>query len=217
MSANIPYELLHYVHKYYPIGMPSVYNHPRIKLERDLIVEKKISDIINDVRTPWMELINDLKRKELEIFDMAYTQFPSFMLKIKIQEIGNPFENISFSRHLILIVSLLCPFYTIFFENEYTVNNVKTEVRQIGPKFRIFYQKLLPEFSFGQEELFSFIQQTTNSHFGSHTFLHHRIPFSHIISENELQLEGALVPGPYPIFSYLFDDSINYKNLEILS
>lgn len=213
MGQDIISDLLQYIHKYYPIGMPHLYDRPR-DLERDRIVATKISEIIDGVKTPWTSLTMDLIENGLNISNMSHRQFPSYYLKIEKRP-QRAIEHISYSRNLILIVSLLCPYYTAFYEDEYRFNNIRTEIIDGGPTFRIFFRELLPELSFDDPGSFTILKNLTEKHFQKHTFISHGILFGHHITGGVVELEALAGVGPFPVFSYLFEDSIQLKNLEI--
>lgn len=84
MSHDIISIPLLYIHKYYPVEVPYLYNHRR-DLERDGIVATKINEIIVGIKIPLASLTAGLVENGLNISNMSHRQFPSYYLKIKIR------------------------------------------------------------------------------------------------------------------------------------
>lgn len=214
---DVVLDLLVYVQKYYPLGMPHYYNQPRVcALEKDEIVLKKINSITDHEETAWSKLISEAELANQTMFDMSYLQFPCYPLYITMDTVGGSNELTNHSRQVVLIISLLCPYYTVFYLDSYVFKNIWTTERTIVPTFRIAYSEILPEFETKEKEIFEQLRRLTEKHFFGYTFLRHRIAFGNYI-KSDIQLEGQANSGPYPLFSYLFDGYFDLNNLEIRS
>ncbi|NBP70338.1 MAG: hypothetical protein EBU52_16535, partial [Cytophagia bacterium] len=101
--------LLSYIHKYYPIGMPQLKNWNE---DISIIIGEKISEK-HQYSKNWTSIIRDLRSEELVIRDFSFTQFPSLMLEIEQSDSNS---GIIVYRNFVLCLSLLCPFYTYYYE-----------------------------------------------------------------------------------------------------
>jgi hypothetical protein len=81
------------------------------------LVARKI-DFISGVKVEfpfagkWQNLIDELRTQQLRVENMSYLQFPN--LKLIISEELN-FNHIQERKSLVIILSLLCPFYTYYY------------------------------------------------------------------------------------------------------
>lgn len=208
-------DLLKHIHQYYPIGLPEYYNQPRgIMIERDHIVTNKINDLIEGKETAWSLFVNELKKHDCELLDMAPIQFPSYVIHIKLKTPDFSTPEILHKRELVVVVSLLCPYYTIYYLDTYRFNTIRAAHHRYGPTFRIAFKDLLPEFSFDQEALLKEVEELIKRYFPNHAYAIHGMLMHRYLSPGII-LEGQIGEGPYPIYSYLFDDTFNFKNLEI--
>ncbi|WP_142688644.1 hypothetical protein [Chitinophaga polysaccharea] len=214
IGDKIMLDLLKYIHQYYPIGLPEYYNQPRRMIERDHIVANKINDLIEGKETAWSLFVKELKKRDWELLDMAFIQFPSYVVHIKLKTPDFSTPEILHQRELVVVVSLLCPYYTIYYLDTYRFNTIRAAHYRFGPIFRITFKDLLPEFSFDQEALLKEVEDLTKQYFPSHNYASHGMLMNRYLTPGII-LEGQSGAGPYPIYSYLFDHTFNFKNLEI--
>ncbi|MGF6924645.1 hypothetical protein QFZ48_000145 [Chitinophaga sp. W2I13] len=213
-ADEIMLDLLRYIHQYYPIGLPEYYNQPRRMMERDHILANKISDLTEGKETAWSIFVRELKQHNWELLDMAYIQFPSYVVRIKLKTPDFSTPEIFHSRELVVVVSLLCPYYTIYYLDTYRFNTIRAAHHRYRPIFRIAFKEVLPEFSFNQDAHLKEVEDLTRLHFPSHNYASHGMLMQRYLSPG-IVLEGQSGEGPYPIYSYLFDYTFNIKNLEI--
>jgi len=211
---KIMLDLLKYIHQYYPIGLPEYYNQPRRMIERDHIVANKINDLIEGKETAWTLLVKELKKRDCELLDLASIQFPSYVVHIKLKTPDFSTQEILHQRELVVVVSLLCPYYTIYYLDTYQFKTIRAAHHRHGPIFRIAFKDLLPEFLFDQEALLKEVEGLTKQYFPSHVYASHGMLMHRYLSPGII-LEGQSGEGPYPIYSYLFDHTFKFKNLEI--
>lgn len=108
-------DLLKYVHSSYPVGMPSITNwSPAVKA----IVSEKI-DGRSFSANKWKSVVTKLRGEGMQIEDLSYMQFPS--LSLVIEQVSKN-ENLSIHKNFVIHLSLLCPFYTCYFEYKHKVN-----------------------------------------------------------------------------------------------
>lgn len=213
-ADKIMLDLLKHIHRYYPVGLPEYYNQPRRMIERDQIVADKINGLIEEKETAWSLFVIELKKHEWELFDMAYIQFPSYVVHIKLKSPDFSTPEILHERELVVVVSLLCPYYTIYYLDTYRFDTIRSAHHRFGPTFRIVFKDLLPEFSFDQDALLKEVERLTKLHFPSYSYAGHGMLMRRYLTPG-IVLEGQSDEGPYPIYSYLFDHTFSFRNLEI--
>jgi len=213
-NAQTIYDLLYHIQANYPIGIPELYDQPRLYSNRDKIVQQKFSLDQSQQITPWKELLTASTAGIGEVKDFGHRQFPGYMLKKEVFETTLEFNHIHFSREIILCVSLLCPYYTAFYNDEYTFNDVKSAHRLSVPTFRIVSQQVVTsEYNQEVSKLQSLLDLVPK-YFPGYQFVQHSIVFKNTVT-NGVRLEAQGSRGALPFFSYLFDDSFSLKNLEI--
>lgn len=162
MDSNIQRKLLQVIHENYPVGSPWIKNW-NDTLQK--VVEDKIDDKSESVIS-WNTLINKLRDKGLSIQNLSHLQFPNLMLIVGHSE---TFQNVTIYKNLAVCLSLLCPFYTYYYEYKHKV--------RIG-------EGLLPfnNFVFHSQKNFESlkifvplkdIESTLNYHFPGHSFISH--------------------------------------------
>jgi hypothetical protein len=80
---------------------------------------------------------------------MGYVQFPSYIATIECGKTEN--DIFILTQKLIINISLMCPFYTIYYEDHFKFTGYKAEA--YPPDFRIFYSEKTKKTGF---ELFLF-------------------------------------------------------------
>lgn len=106
--------LLAYLHKFYPIGMPLMNNWSE---DISIIVSEKIHEK-HQYSQNWISLRDGLRSYNLVIRDLSFAQFPSLMLEIEEVESKS---DILVYKNFVLCLSLLCPFYTYYYEYKHKV------------------------------------------------------------------------------------------------
>lgn len=101
--------LLRIIHKYYPIGVPHF-----AKWQEGIrsVIENKIRGG-SDQRKRWDSLILQLRDKGMVVQDLSFLQFPNLMCFVENLE---TISNIQIKKNFVICASLLCPYYTCYFE-----------------------------------------------------------------------------------------------------
>jgi hypothetical protein len=211
-------KLLQSVHSYYPIGMPAVFaEYPGYK-KLEEIVEKKIDEVSNNIKTPWYFLIEDIKTKfvKYSLFDEGFHQFPSYYAKIEIERSKDGGKE--FSRTVIINISLLTDYYTIYFEDFFKYSLYKDNKFGISrpPTMKIVYCKSCLEKYF--LDFIDSLKSVIKQHFPKKEFIDHSILFDHEVDGGTVY--GKMleyVPGKnYSIYEYLFFSGINRSQMTVL-
>lgn len=110
-------DLLKKAHYYYPIGMPHIFNEYNGYYKLKEILKAKIDNISAQKNTKWSILVEDVKKHfpTYKVFDYGYLQFPNYILVIELCIHEN--NRIVITKSIILNISLLVNYYTIFFED----------------------------------------------------------------------------------------------------
>lgn len=129
-------KLLEIIHSYYPIGSEQLEHnysgYPRYKK----ILTNKINDIIEAKETKWVSFVNSMKPVyEADFFDMNYHQFPSHIARVNIINESN--SKFDFQQTLVINISLLCNYYTVFFEDLFIFKNYSDNLSK--PKIKLVY------------------------------------------------------------------------------
>ncbi len=216
MNFELLESLLKCVHHFYPIGRSSLaYSYSGCK-EQDLILTNKIDELIDEVTSPWTKLVDELKENFGDaVFDMGYLQFPSYMARI---EVGNESqESMSYTRTLVINISLLCPYYTIYYEDAYTFHGFYNDLSPTPPVivFRIFFTKKNGKPEIPGKELEN-VQILIQKYFRQ-KYINHRILFDYDVVGGFPRTEDiSTAANSYPIYSFLFDGFISYEDVEVL-
>lgn len=110
------------IHTYYPVGFSKYADNYYGTKEWTKILLEKHDSLREDRSSTWQKLVAQLTDFDLvkQVLDQSYTQFPSltvqFELKSQSQELGG-------RRFMIIDVSLLTPYYTVFFDDRYFYHN----------------------------------------------------------------------------------------------
>ncbi|HWC52329.1 MAG TPA: hypothetical protein VG676_02005 [Chitinophagaceae bacterium] len=207
--------LLNQVYKYYPVGMSHLRNvHPGYK-EMRAIVAKKINQIIEKEETPWSRLIKKLEIEfKLNLLDMGYLQFPCYAARIKIQQDKTDFFN--YHKDFVLVISLLCDFYTVYYEDTYQFTNHLPAENPVS--FKVIFLKNKDEKE-DQEKLFDTLCKIIPVYFNNYGYIHHRILFEHKVTDVFPYSEDiTTIKKEFPIYNLLFEDLINidFNNIKIM-
>ncbi|NLR81012.1 hypothetical protein [Chitinophaga eiseniae] len=208
------FDLLSYIQKYYPIGMPEYYAQPRIvPLQRDTIIESKLGNTDTMEASNWTSLVKEISKPDYAIQDFYFNQSPSYSLNILL-DYRDSQQNLQHQRKIILNISLLCPYFTVFLLDTYSFDHLKPMNRHLIPTFRLAHTGTGENGEQGSTFMKD-VKEAVMRHFNDYQFVAHDILLKRQVS-GTLQLGGQPQPGPYPIYSYLFDEFFQLKNLAVL-
>jgi hypothetical protein len=148
------------------------------------------------------------------MFDMGYHQFPSYIAAI---ETGKS-ENALFqcTQKMVLNISLLCPHYTIYFEDHFVFHYNKTGA--LPPNLTTFFTAKSKEVDTNKVDI-NFIKKTIELFFPDHSFVDHKTLFDYKLSSGlpySYSHEDYYLFKSYPLYSFLFDSHLLLDNLTIL-
>ena len=194
-------ELLNRIHYYYPIGQEQLgTNHPGY-IDYNKILTSKINNIIEDKKSNWDELTKLIMGIYKDgFFDMNYLQFPSHIGKIALK--NELHQEYDYQQTLVINISLLCNFYTIFFEDTFIYKNYIDPLPK--PKTKILYlnQKKKIEINHTIE----IIQQKIKWLFPEYEYINHKVLFLYEIKAGVPYTDGyEYATPPYFIYNFLFD------------
>jgi len=126
-SIGIINDLLHAVYNHYPVGYPHfIKNYPGY-LKMGGIVANKIDFECNDINSASNKFAADLRNHlpEFPIDNRNYLQFPnySFSLQISSEDLGSVVHQFKLN----IVISLLCDYYTVVFEDTYSARGISGE------------------------------------------------------------------------------------------
>ncbi len=172
--------------------------------ERNKITAAKIERLIAGEPTPWNNLVQDVKASWPNVTDLAFRQFPSYMLTIgePADSIGNEVYS---KRQFSLCVSLLGNFYTLFFEEQYYFQRMKDHPDDYDPSYRFYFRELLGPENKKLEKDFHKISRLCQQHFPDHQYIRHT--WSMLQSVPDLLTDQGESPlQDRTVFACLFDD-----------
>ena len=117
MVPSIVFELLEHIHKYYPIGLPQIAHEHKGYADIKNRIAVKVNEIIENKKTRWTTLIEDIKKAYpyLQVSDFGHLQFPNYLVSIEVEK--NETKQITYTKSLVLCISLLVDYYTVYFED----------------------------------------------------------------------------------------------------
>lgn len=190
MEETIYKKLLAAIQKYYPIDDLGKNNYR----EAEDLVLLKIEQI--DFVTEWSKVVDELE-KDFDVMNMDFLQFPN--LKLYLEEI-QIISHYKVRSNFTLCLSLLCPFYTYFFEYDI---QVKTNTG--------FYP--LTKIGFLTEEKFRMIkrdiplnkiQSIVKSQFPDYNYVDHYPLMTNMIKSGMPYGAGS-EESEYSLYQFLFD------------
>lgn len=212
MIQPVIIELLKNTQKYYPIGMPFLYEeYDGYKMFKEKL-EKKVNQILAKENTSWVRLVENVRQKfSLKpIFDYSYLQFPSYIMNLELKK--NDSKEIEYTKSLVLNISLLVNYYTLFFEDIVKVKKgIDEKGLQNSPYFRIVYfNKCIDKDCF---EIAYIIKKISEEVFEEYKFIQHDL-----LLNNKVQ--GGNIYGDmrneefkeYSLYEYLFSND-SYPNI----
>jgi hypothetical protein len=210
-------DLLLKVQLYYPIGIPQIYQeYPGYNLFKEKVA-LKIDDLDNNIKTPWSDFFTQVEKKfqQYQTFDESYHQFPSYITTIQLEKSKDSEREIT--KELVINVSLLTDYYTIFFKDSYKYLRYGTDSLRVPPGLEIIYYENGTEktyFDFAAE-LKNMIQQ----YFPNHLFVEHYLLFNTEVAGGIIYGQGFDIPlldTRYSIYEFLFSNYINKDRMVIL-
>jgi hypothetical protein len=212
--TDIINQLLTTIHKFYSVGHPALWKNYPGYADMDDIVQKKLAAIQTGRDTQWDIFIKTLQTETSKVFDIGGALFPSFYGWIETGLHEN--ERFKLTENVHFCVSLICPFYTVFYEDRYVFTGF--EPRDSMPiLLRIYYSKShnLSEQKCG---LWESIQHNISLNFPENSFISHKLLF-----DQKIQATFPYGSDPfsskdrYSIYSLLFngyeiDDSLSVRD-----
>lgn len=199
-------DLLKAIHSFYPVGMNDI----MMKYDGFAAFQDILSDKINVVMEggdpSWNNLSHELGRifAGHPLMDQSYNQFPSYQFCITLLEKDD--REMKIERRLLVNISLLCPYYTLFFETKMDIklHNSKSLPQLTTSVFNL-HTTDDPAKSKMEE-----IRKLVETHFKGYQFAYHKTLFEYHIDgcgtySNWQEYEAG---RKYPVYSYLFDSHL---------
>jgi len=206
-------DLLKAIHSFYPVGINNIMAKYEGLAAFRTILSNKINSVMEGESTSWSNLVYELGKifSDRPIMDQSYNQFPSYLLSITFFEKDD--GEIKLERRLLVNVSLLCSYYTIFFE---TRINVKSNNGGLLPGFAPGVFSLYSTNDPAQNRIDA-IKMLVEAHFKGYQFAYHKTLFDYCIEgcgtySNWQEYEAG---QKYPVYSYLFDSHLLLQNILI--
>jgi hypothetical protein len=137
MGVEMKLELLKCLTRYYPIGLP--YSNAAYPGFKSLlgIVDEKVNSLAAGKRIePWSDFVGEIASLFPEsINDQSYHQSPSLLLSIRLKSISDP--PVERRRNMVVGVSLLGAFATIFVTEEFSTSPLSTD-KSVLPKTTVW-------------------------------------------------------------------------------
>lgn len=194
--------LLKAIHHYYPLGYSGFTQYDGLGKIRELI-EFKIRGLIAGDYTAWEKVIDQLKENfGDEVLDMNYMQFPCHQAMIEMGTEST--DRYELKRCAIINISLLCPFYTIFFKDDIFFHGYD-DGNGDGANISVVFSK---DDKPGNKRGFLLEEWKTavNRSFPEYNFVPHKFLFTCKIKGATLNNEMYELTVPqYPVYNFLFD------------
>jgi len=131
-------ELLKKVYFFYPIGCWEYRKNYPGYLQIEKIIENKINNEVNNPTSVFNHFINEVNTeiKGLKIENRSYYQFPNYIANISLKEQVNDIGILK--ENMIICISLLADFYTIFFEEQFLIESKQKLRIQDKSSFHIY-------------------------------------------------------------------------------
>lgn len=204
-------KLLERIHYYYPIGYKLINKDYVGYIQYQEILSKKINDIIANKQTNWTSFIELMKNNwEEKVLDMNYYQFPSHIVKLKLKH--EICESVERQLSVIANVSLLCNYYTVFFEDHYIFNSHSKKI--VKPYHTILFKN---DCDVDSLKTFNEMQENIQFFFPTHEFIHHQSLFNYKINGGEPYTESdEFNSKSFCIYNFLFDGFFKIESTDIL-
>jgi len=209
-------EILRHIQRHYLIGMPIVdYNSNQKSKLRDIYLSEKFQYLENDTKPEhWEDCFTEIKEKVNRSTVTNYGHiFPNLGFTINYE---NNIENERFnsSKKTEVFVSLLAPYFTVYFSDRIILKGYKRPYGSSTPLIKsIFY-------GFGnvnekEKEDLDKIIQIIQRHFSGYQFIPHHLAFRHKIKGGiPFGEDIELLKEEYSIFDFIFgSDNILEKDV----
>jgi hypothetical protein len=194
MKREIFLKLLAAVHQYYPLGAPRLANaYDRIAA---IISDKLVKD--GRIERDWQSVMEDLKIVNEKFSNYSFIQFPSLTAVIDKTTSHN---NIQTSSSFVVCVSLLCPFYTYYFQYGHSVKSIVN-----FNKITFFKNQTFDTLKFPIDA--KRIDDIIKKHFPAYEFIdHYALMVNNLIGGSPYGQGDSYADGktPYSLFQFLFN------------
>jgi hypothetical protein len=205
--SEIFWELLDRIQVFYP-SLKDADVESKIS-KRNAFTEEKINNLIAKVNSPWTPLELEVKNHWQNVMNMDFMQFPNYFLYINLDNIYQAPHIVKRERRLVLCVSLLCRYYTVFYEEDYIFTQMVVSMggseEKMPPIYRIYFQDLIRDPSGSLKTDFKKLQSICEKHFPDHTFVDHRWIMTYKVPDMLTDTGDPELPER-SIYSYLFDN-----------
>lgn len=208
MDHSIFAELLFDIHKYYPIGAPTIKTAHEDKI-REKMVEKLEQETKHD--SHWQNVLRKFRKLGVShVENMSYMHFPA--LKASLDS-DHEMEGMRVRKSLVVCISLLTPFYTYFYRYSHCV---KLDVGCSELGYWIFqndkkFSSLKPSVDL------EFVASIVQANFPNYKFIEH-----YLLMINKIH--GGLpfgfdkqyyLPADYTYYQFLFDPHESISDLDV--
>ena len=168
------------------------------------IINIKIREIDSHSHTTWSQLNERVKSEfpHYTVLDHSYSQFPSYLLEILLDE--KIINEIRVTKSIILNISLLSSYYTIYFQDYININKPKEKFKSHSIIHSIAYFNCCIDVVSLENALR--LKKLVESYFTKYIFIDHRPLFDY-------KILGGVKYGDFPgdckeysLFEFLFDN-----------
>jgi hypothetical protein len=209
-------KLLENVYKTYPIGQYNLLHQWPGYKEAVRLVTNKIDRECNDKQSISNVLYERLTAElpGIQIDNQNYYQFPNYVVKLQLENVHQ--STVQHTFQLQLTISLLAPYYTLFFVDEYRITlNEKNPFG--GGMFTIF--SLTQSQGRISNSVTQSIQQVMKNLFPDKDFVYHQLLFGPKLM-GSVPYNGEWSPNPadnaYMLFDLLFHYAGGVENLQVV-
>lgn len=194
--------LIKAIHQFYPIGTPNLgFEYPGYS-DYKLILTDKIMSITENKKTQWTGFIKSLEKEynPSTIIDMNYLQFPCHLARIELKKESN--DEYDFEQSIVINISLLCKYYTIFFEEGYKFKNYTNQI--IKPSVSMLFSNKMNGEDYFQKKMLT-LKEKLEPFFSDYQNISHRPLFQYKIIGGFPYSEGESEQETYYLYHFLFD------------
>ncbi len=201
--------LLKVIHEFYPVGIPTMKMAYPGYSNYNRILTEKINSIMDNRATPWVNVVENLKAKfGTAVTDMNYLQFPCHLMKIELEtESNGPYD---FKRFMVVNISLLCDFYTIFIEDFFRYASYTNQIAK--PSTSILFSSKTGEEKYF-DGLINNVKEKVSLAFPTHERISHKPLFSYKVRGANPYTEEESDNEMFCLYQLLFDGFYKTDNL----
>lgn len=205
--------LMKTINEYYPVGITAMKPWFAGFEKYTQILTEKINLVISKERTPWVDFIEKLQSEFADsILDMDYLQFPCHLVKITLKKEHH--SDYEFERYLVVNVSLLCNYYTLFFEDRFRFKDYTNDI--IKPSITILFSRKLSE-KVHFDDLVTKIESQLVKYFGNYSRINHKLLFDYKVEAVLPYTEGeGEQEVPFSFYQLLFDSFYKPNHFYVL-